>query len=139
MVALKPKTTAQRTPRGVPRAPPEARDVPEARPLQVSQQLAMEEASLYVPPDRNVSVVTYCGKAWQIKYSREACAVAESHCYMVCSAKSQSLYDGLLVLGMGDPHRADASRMPMDLAVNSNARMCRKTSIVSSVTPQLHV
>ena len=40
MVAPKPNTTAQRTPRGVTRAPPEARDVPEPTPMQVSQQLA---------------------------------------------------------------------------------------------------
>ena len=47
-----------------------------ARPLQVSQQtlreiigeeFTKEEASLCVPPGRNVSTVIYCGKAWQTK------------------------------------------------------------------------
>ena len=124
VVVSKTKTTAQRTPRDVPRALPEARAVPEPTPTGSASQLAARGAESADDPA--------CAAASERKWDgtlREIIGEESTR-----EEASLSLLDGLLVLGMGGPHRADARRMPTELAVNSNARMCRETSMLSPVS-----
>ena len=131
VVASKPKTTAQRTPRDVPRALPEARDVPEPTPTD-SASASEPAAGSQQLAARGAESADHRAAASERKLDgtlREIIGEESTR-----EEASPSLLDGLLVLGMGGPHRADARRMPTELAVNSNARMCRKTSMLSPVS-----